>query len=357
MSSGWISHAIGSFALDCQWNVSNGETLALFGQSGSGKSMTLQLLSGFLRPNNAYIEIAGEPIVDTSIGLYRPIYERDIGYVPQEYNLFPHFSVEKNISYGLFDWSTERKDFRVGELLEWLQIKDLRYRYPEGLSAGQKQRVAFARAIARKPKLLLLDEPFANLDESLTLLLRKKLQEEIIELGIPVIFVSHDWSDVRVLAHKVSILSNGSIVEQGLSGDISNPVTTSLKNTSQEGLVYCQGIVTHLHPQENLVRCTVNEGCILVEGIGNRIGQTLNLAINPRNIVLLLTRPESSMVENVLKGTIIGIRDAGSSNQLVIIDCGFELGAILSRQMAERYQIQVGQTTWALLRADDIKII
>ena len=83
----------------------------------------------------------------------------------------------------------------------------------------------------------------------------------------------------------------------------------------------------------------------------------LNLAINPRNIVLLLTRPESSMVENVLEGTITGIRDAGSSNRQIIIDCGFELGAILSRQMAERHQIQIGQTTWALLRADDIKII
>ncbi len=358
LSVGWIKHSIGSFELDYKWDVSNGETLALFGPSGSGKSLTLNLLSGFMTPQNAYFELGSTLLVDTSKGVYQPIEKRDIGYVPQEYNLFPHLSVEKNIEYGLFNWEEVQKNARVSELLHWLQIEDLRFRSPETLSAGQKQRVAFARAIARKPKLLLLDEPFANLDESLRNILRQKLREEIIELAIPVIFVSHDWSDVEALAHQVSVLSKGTIVDQGIVGRFHKPMIELSNSLASEDRIILSAKVTQTDRDGYLSTCSVNGVLLLLRQSIAKTGERLSLVIDPCDIGLSFDRFVNSTIENVLEGRITGLDYVGSVQAELTIDCGFgiDVNIIVARQLIDRCGAKVDQSVWLLVRAHDIRV-
>ena len=358
LTIGWIKHTIGSFALDYKWNIPNGETLALFGPSGSGKSLTLNLLSGFIIPQNAHFEIDGKLVVDTSRGVYQPIDKRDIGYVPQEYNLFPHLSVGKNVAYGLFNWADERKESRVSELLHWLEIEDLSHRSPETLSAGQKQRVAFARAIARKPRLLLLDEPFANLDEALRTVLRQKLREEIIELGIPVIFVSHDWSDVEALAHQVSVLSKGSIVDQSTTRRLHQPVLEFRRNLVRENHICLYGHVTQSGLAGHLSSCSVNGVSLLVEQSIADVGERLSVIIDPRDFIVFFDNPENSTAENILEGTVIDLGFVNSSKTRLTIDCGIEteVNIVMSRQLIKRCGVKLGQHIWLLIRSHDIKV-
>ena len=358
LSVGWIKHSIGSFELDYKWDVSNGETLALFGPSGSGKSLTLNLLSGFITPQNAYFELDSTLLVDTSKGVYKAIEKRDIGYVPQEYNLFPHLSVEKNIEYGLFNWKEFQKNTRVSELLHWLQIEDLRFRSPETLSAGQKQRVAFARSIARKPKLLLLDEPFANLDESLRNVLRQKLREEIIELSIPVIFVSHDWSDVEALAHQVSVLSQGTIVDGGIVGKVHKPMIEPSPPLVSENRIMLYGNVTQTDRDGHLSTCSVNGVSLIVRQSIVNTGKELSLTIDPRDISLSFDRFVNSTIENVLTGRIIGSANLDSLQTELTIDCGLgtDINIMVSRQLFDRCGVKPDQPVWVLVRAHDIRV-
>ena len=359
LSIGWIKHTIGSFELDYNWDVSKGETLALFGPSGSGKSLTLNLLSGFITPQNAHFEIDNTLVVDTSKGVYQPIENRDIGYVPQEYNLFPHLSVEKNIGYGLFKGTDNQKNSRVGELLHWLQIEDLRYRSPETLSAGQKQRVAFARAIARKPKLLLLDEPFANLDEALRSVLRQKLREEIIELAIPVIFVSHDWSDVEALAHQVSFLSKGTIVDQSTAERFHKPIIESPSYLVSKNYISLYGNVTQTEKTGHLSSCSVNGVSLLLEQSMTNIGEGLGLTIDPRDVILSFDHSVNSTAENVLEARINDLGYVDDFKAELTIDCGFgvDIKIVAARQLIERCGAKLDQGVWVLIRAHDIKVV
>lgn len=198
--------------------IEKGDILAILGQSGSGKSTLLRLIAGLETPNSGIIRIDGKIVADEKTFIVPA--KRDIGMVFQDYALFPHMIVEKNIGFGLKKVSKDKIKERVKEMIELVNLKGYEKRYPYELSGGQQQRVAIARALAPKPALLLLDEPFSNLDTQLKEKIRDEIKSIIKSAGTTSIFVTHDKEDVAHIADKVIIIEEGKIIKKGKAEEI-----------------------------------------------------------------------------------------------------------------------------------------
>jgi len=191
------------FILDKEWEVDKGEVISLFGPSGSGKSLTIQSISGLVIPDDGYIEIDGKVVFSSEKKILVPARERKVGYVPQNYGLFPHMRVWKNISFAMDEKEKELRENKVVQLLKSVGIENKKNSYPHQLSGGERQRVAIARALAMNSKVLLLDEPFSAVDILVRKTLRKEIKDFLTQWSIPVVLVTHDPEDVEVLATKV----------------------------------------------------------------------------------------------------------------------------------------------------------
>jgi molybdate transport system ATP-binding protein len=188
---------------------SEARTLALFGPSGAGKSLTLRCLAGLMTPDAGRVALGGRVFFDSEAGVDLPPQQRRVGYVPQNYALFPHLRVLDNVAYGLANLPRRQRDARARELLALVQLDGYGDRRPAELSGGQQQRVAIARALAIRPPLLLLDEPFASLDHETRLQMRAELRRIQAEVGPTVVLVTHDPEDVTDLAEQVVVYENG----------------------------------------------------------------------------------------------------------------------------------------------------
>jgi len=193
--------------------VSSGEILALVGESGSGKTTMLRLIAGFEKPDQGQIFINQELVSDPNYVL--PPEKRKLGMVFQDYALFPHLTVRENVSYGLTGGSGKSKRARVSEVLQLMTMAGLESRYPHHLSGGEQQRVALARALAPQPRLILMDEPFSNLDERLKDQMRVELRNIMNRIGITVLLVTHDTRDALSTADRIAILRSGSLQQVG----------------------------------------------------------------------------------------------------------------------------------------------
>jgi iron(III) transport system ATP-binding protein len=188
--------------------LERGKILALLGPSGCGKTTTLRAIAGFEPPSSGGIEINGKKVVGENV--FVPPEKRRVGVVFQDYALFPHLTVERNVAFGL---SGEKRKNRVGEALSLARLKGLADRMPHELSGGQQQRVALARALAPEPSVILLDEPFSNLDAALRAEVRRDMRNILAEAGATSIFVTHDQDEALSIADEVAVMLDGSIVQ------------------------------------------------------------------------------------------------------------------------------------------------
>ena len=195
---------------DFHLEMNRGEVVCILGESGSGKSTVLRLVAGLEYPLKGRIKINGKMLFDKHEFVLPE--KRGIGMVFQDYALFPHMTVEENIRFGLKGLSKQEKDGRIREMLELVHLKEFAKRFPYELSGGQQQRVAIARAVAPKPSILLLDEPFSNLDAHLRQSIREELKRILKDTGMTSIFVTHDKEDARSIADQVVILAKGEMV-------------------------------------------------------------------------------------------------------------------------------------------------
>lgn len=187
----------------------------LFGPSGSGKTLTLRAMAGLLRPDSGSIQLNGETLFDSAKRIDMPVRQRRIGFMFQDYALFPHLSVEENVAFGLDGSRLKRRSSLVrGQVMEWLEffnIAELAKRKPTALSGGQRQRVALARAMAVRPRMLLLDEPFSALDPLLRGRLRLEFRELLGRVNLPALLISHDPADVDVFGDQLALYDGGQI--------------------------------------------------------------------------------------------------------------------------------------------------
>jgi len=196
----------------CSLEMKPGEIVALIGKSGSGKSTMLRLISGLESPVEGRISIFDQVVNDKQVDI-KPN-ERQVGMVFQDYALFPHLSVKQNVRYGISHLGKNDQEIIIDEMLELVGLSNKKNQYPHELSGGQQQRVAIARALARKPKILLLDEPFSNLDLSLRIQIRNDLSLILKKQGISCLFATHDIHDARHFAHRIIHLEDGLIVSE-----------------------------------------------------------------------------------------------------------------------------------------------
>jgi molybdate transport system ATP-binding protein len=198
----------GSFELLARAEIGAGVT-GIFGPSGCGKSTLLALIAGLLRPERGYIRFANEPLVDTAQALFVPAWRRHMGLVFQDGQLFPHLSVRNNLRYGYRGLQPTERRLAFETVTALLELSPLLERRPAQLSGGERQRVALGRALLYSPRLLLLDEPLASLDQRLKEQILPFLKRIKDEIGIPMIFVSHAQAEVDYLADQVLPMTAG----------------------------------------------------------------------------------------------------------------------------------------------------
>lgn len=202
-----IKKRYGDFLLDVAFTAGDGERLALLGASGSGKSVTLKCLAGIYRPDEGRIEVDGRVLFDSSSGVDLPPQRRHVGYLFQQYALFPNMTVEQNIAVGVRDRAQRREE--VPRLIRLLRLEGQEKKRPGQLSGGQQQRVALGRILASQPDVILLDEPFSALDSYLKWQVELELMELLGKFQGPVLFVTHSRDEVRRLCSQVCVLDQG----------------------------------------------------------------------------------------------------------------------------------------------------
>jgi len=207
-----IKKRVNGFSLDTTWEIGN-ELAVLFGCSGSGKSLTLQLIAGFTKPDQGMIRLNGKTLFDSSSSRNLAPQERSFGYVFQNLALFPHMTIRENILYGAHGLSKSEREQRAGDMINRFRLAGLEKKYPSEISGGQKQRVALARALIRKPEALLLDEPFSALDNPLRVEMQQFLKDLHRDLPIPIIFVTHDVLEAHVMANRIIVYVNGGVAQ------------------------------------------------------------------------------------------------------------------------------------------------
>ncbi|WP_059105249.1 ABC transporter ATP-binding protein [Shouchella shacheensis] len=192
-----------------QLTIQKGEIVTLLGPSGCGKTTTLRMIAGFEHPSMGAIGIGGTQVFSEAHSV--PPEKRGIGMVFQDYALFPHLSIMKNVMFGLNKWSTREKKARAREVLELVGLEDYANRYPAELSGGQQQRIALARALAPRPHVVLLDEPFSNLDAGLREKMRFDITNILRKANTTAIMVTHDQKDAFAVSDRVVVMSEGVI--------------------------------------------------------------------------------------------------------------------------------------------------
>ena len=209
-----VTHRFGSFLLEARF-VSEGRLTAFFGRSGAGKTSLVNIIAGIVRPDRGRIVLDDTVLVDTDKRIFVPKYRRRVGYVFQEGRLFPHLTVRQNLLFGR--WFTGKRERQIGldQVLDLLGIEHLLERRPGGLSGGEKQRVAIGRALLTSPRLLLLDEPLASLDDTRKDEILPFIERLRVEAEVPFVYVSHSISEVTRLATTVVTMLDGRIVAVG----------------------------------------------------------------------------------------------------------------------------------------------
>jgi molybdate transport system ATP-binding protein len=349
----------GPIPLDLEFSCDAGDVLAVFGPSGSGKTTILRAVAGLYRPAQASIRSGREIWTDTESGTFTPPHRRAVGFVFQEYALFPHLTAAGNVVAALGHRPRSERQVRAEQLLALVHLSGQLGRRPHELSGGERQRVALARALAREPAVLLLDEPFAAVDRAV----RRSLQDEIEEirraLDIPLILVTHDFDDVVRLASHLVLLEGGRAVASGpLSELMSRPALSWLREAVGLGSVF-EAVVGRTDLPHGLAEIAFDGGTLLVSAGTVAAGARVRVRIPAREVVLATATPQGLSLHNVLSGTVSAVHaDPGFDHVIVQIAIGgVHLLAEVTRDAVARLGIVVGMRLHALVKSVSIDLI
>ncbi|TBU99170.1 ABC transporter ATP-binding protein [Stutzerimonas kirkiae] len=322
-------------------NIHQGEIFALLGGSGSGKSTLLRMLAGFERPSEGRIYLDGQDITDL------PPYERPINMMFQSYALFPHMSVEQNIAFGLKQDGLPKAELaeRVAEMLRLVQMSQYAKRLPHQLSGGQRQRVALARSLAKRPKLLLLDEPMGALDKKLRSQMQLELVEIIERVGVTCVMVTHDQEEAMTMAERIAIMHLGWIAQVGSPMDIYETPANRLVCEFIGNVNLFDGELIEDLEDHAVIACPQLERPIYIgHGISTRAeDKRVTFALRPEKLLMSLDKPELEHPDyNWVVGTVHDIAYLGGHSVYYIrLESGLLLQAFVAN--AERH---VKWPTW-----------
>jgi len=354
-----VRRRLGDFLLDASF-TSEGRLTALFGASGSGKTSLVNVVSGLIRPEAGHVRIDGETLVDTGHGVFLPKHRRRIGYVFQEARLFPHLTVRQNLLFG--HWFVPRGDRRPAELdkvLELLGIGHLLRRRPGALSGGEKQRVAIGRALLAEPRLLLMDEPLAALDEARKAEILPYIERLRDETRIPIVYVSHALAEVARLATTVAIVENGRIAACGPTADILSRPDLAARPGAPEASSLIAAEVIGFDEPFGLANVKTRAGPLMIARGSLQDGERLKIRVLASDVMLSLKPPTGISALNVLPGRIAEISErtgiGGSTVHLRLI-CGEALiAARVTAKSAELLELAPGKAVHAVIKSVSVE--
>jgi molybdate transport system ATP-binding protein len=346
-----VQHRLGAFHLDAQF-IGDGRVTALFGRSGSGKTSLVNIIAGLIHPDEAHVSLDGDVLVDTDRSIFVPRHRRRVGYVFQEGRLFPHLTVRQNLLYGWWFTPTASRSREFDRVVEMLGIGHLLDNRPRLLSGGEKQRVAVGRALLSSPRLLLMDEPLASLDEARKAEIMPYLERLRDESKIPIILVSHSVPEVARLATNLVLMEEGRVIASGATAEVmARPDLPAFNDLVEAGSV----IEAEILGDEKDFGLTVLRlpcGELRVPRLNsNTPGTKLRVHIRARDVMVSTRAPEALSALNVLHGKVAEIGPRGGAIVDLRLDCGGQaIMARLTRRSVERLDLVAGMTIFAVIK-------
>lgn len=341
---------LGTFELDAEF-VSTGGVTALFGRSGSGKTSVIRIIAGLSRPGRGKVVFDGNVLVDTQKGIFVPKHRRRFATVFQEGRLFPHLTVLQNLNYGR--WFTPRPDRTedLGRIVDLLGIGALLDRRPGKLSGGEKQRVAIGRALLSSPRLLLMDEPLAALDDTRKAEILPYLEALRDEMNIPIIYVSHSVAEVARLADRVVLMRDGKVAMAGAATEVLSAASVSIGADKREAGVVIEGEVINYDGAHRLATIGFNSSRVYVSGTEIAEGRAVRVHILARDVMLSTVRPDHLSALNIIEGTIEAIsRDDGGAADVRIACDGATILSRITQLSCERLGLKLGLPVFAVIK-------
>ncbi len=341
------------FALDVEFEAPAGAITALFGPSGSGKSTVLRAIAGLQSMDAARVSCAGATWTDTAAGLAIPPHRRPVGFVFQDYALFPHLTVREQLALSLGHRPAAERPARIESLLQLVQLQELGDRRPATLSGGQQQRAALARALARDPAVLLLDEPFAAVDWALRESLRRELVRLQRALSLTVVLVTHDFEDVAKLASHLVVLEGGAVTASGsvesLTARNAVPGVSGLRDPA----VALDACVAAHEPERQLTVIAAGDLRLEVPAIAAPVGASVRIQLAAREVILASRRPEGLSLHNVVEAEVLAIEPAShAALRLVHLRVGAtRLLSLVTVDAARKLELAPGKPVLALVKA------
>jgi molybdate transport system ATP-binding protein len=345
-----LTRRIGTFALDVAFKNSDGIT-ALFGRSGSGKSLAIGLIAGLDRPEAGHVILGSRILVDIKARIYVPVHRRRIGLVFQDSHLFPHFSVKRNLMFGR--WFAPRSERRIGfdAVVDTLGIGHLLARRPARLSGGERQRVAIGRALLSCPHLLLFDEPFAALDMQRRLEILPLIERLRDEFAIPIVYVSHAIEEVARLAACVVVLEQGKVKAIGEPGKVLG-TDLGISDDARFGRSSVLAMqVGDFDAAYGLSELQHPAGTLSIAGPAGPKGQKVRIVVHATDVTLALAPPQRMSTRGTLAGVIAGIETEGPFAIVEIdLDGGGHLYAMATRRATDALELTQGKRVFALVK-------
>lgn len=323
---------------DVSLTIYKGEMFALLGASGCGKSTLLRMLAGFEQPSQGQIMLDGQDLSSM------PPYQRPINMMFQSYALFPHMTVEQNIAFGLKQDKLPRAEIkqRVAEMLAMVHMQEFAARKPHQLSGGQRQRVALARSLAKRPKLLLLDEPMGALDKKL----RDRMQLEVVDIlervGVTCVMVTHDQEEAMTMAGRIAIMNRGKFVQIGEPEEIYEHPNSRFSAEFIGSVNMFDGLLVERHDDALVIQSPalihplqVNSDVSVVDGV------PVHVALRPEKMMLCDDIPADGY--NFAVGEVVNIAYLGD---LSIYHVQLHSGQIISAQLQNAHRYRKGAPTW-----------
>ena len=344
-----LSHAFPDFQLDVSFDAPPGATV-LFGRSGSGKTSVVNAVAGLLRPDRGRVALSGDLLLDTDARVFVPSHRRRIGYVFQDHRLFPHLGVRGNLRYGarlagaddpvLFDQVTSL--LALGPLLD---------RRTAGLSGGERARVAIGRALLSRPRLLLMDEPLASLDDPRKAEILPYLEAIRDAASTPMLYVSHSLPEVARLATYVAVLEAGRVVRAGPAAEVlSDPDAVPMLGVREAGALL-HGTLRR-HHSDGLTEVWVSAGPLLLPRVAAAPGARLRIRIEAQDVILSRQRPHGLSALNILPATVVTLRRGAGGGVIVQLRAGDDLLlARITARSADALELSAGRECYAVIKS------
>ena len=344
-----IRHQLGDFTLDAEF-ASPGGLTALFVRSGAGKTSIVNAVAGLIRPDAGRITVGDRTLFDAASGKWLAPHRRQVGYVFQDSRLFPHMTVRQNLLYGRWLQGRSAAGPSLDSVTDMLEIGPLLTRRPNGLSGGERQRVAIGRALLARPRLLLMDEPLANLDDARKAEIMPYLERLRDEAAMPILYVSHSVAEIARLAATVVVLEHGVVQACGPADVVlADPEAATSFGHREAGAVLTAKVVRH--HDDGLSELSIDAGPIFLPKVEAAPGAYLRVRIHANDVIVARQRPEGISALNVAPARVLSIRSGAGPGAILQLAAGNDrILARITRRSVDALGLAPGVACFAVLK-------